>query len=53
MESPVILKPKIFHVILGEFPGTQLMYVLMVLSTHMEDVFSSKLNKGEVLNKLW
>lgn len=52
MESPVILKPKFFHLNLEEFPGTQLICILRVFSTQTEDIFSSMLNMGEVLNKL-
>lgn len=46
MESAVILKPKFFQQILEEFPGTQLIYVLMVFSTHIVDIFSSMLKEG-------
>lgn len=52
MESPVLLKPKFFHLILEEFPGTQLICVLTVFYTHTEDIFSSGLNEGDVLNRL-
>lgn len=51
MEGPVILKPKIFLLILEEFPGTQLISVLVFFSTHIEGIFSSMPTKGEVLNK--